>query len=138
MALIDLNLNPSHRDLRWFGVLGLLFFLLAGGFVAYFTAMTVLAVVLVAIGTAFCLTYYAVRPLRLVMYRGWLRLFQPVGWLISHALFAMIYFVVFTSIGLILRLAGHDPMQRRRNASSSTYWRAHEPPPDASRYFRQF
>ena len=35
MAMISINLNPSRRELRWFGLLVLLFFGLIGGLVLW-------------------------------------------------------------------------------------------------------
>jgi predicted membrane protein len=138
MALIEINLNPSKRDLKWFGGLALVFFGVLGG-LAYFGSSTATpAFVLWAIGLLFCLIYYAVRPLQLVLYRGWLKLFQPLGWLIAHTLFAFIYFVVFVVIGLCLRVVRYDPLRIRRDSDAKTYWAKHGAETDPARYFRQF
>jgi hypothetical protein len=62
----------------------------------------------------------------------------PIGWVVSHTVFAAVYFLVITPIGLALRAAGHDPMERKWNPQSATYWKPREEPPAPSRYFRQF
>jgi hypothetical protein len=138
LALIEINLNPSKRDLKWFGALALVFFGVLGGLVYFGSSTTTPALVLWSIGLVFCLVYYAVRPLQLVLYRGWLKLFQPLGWLIAHVLFAFIYFVVFLVIGLGLRVFRYDPLRMRRDSSAKTYWVKHGAETDPSRYFRQF
>jgi hypothetical protein len=138
MALIEINLNPSKRDLKWFGALALIFFGILGAIAYSASTTTTLALILWSIGLLFCLAYYAVRPLQLVLYRGWLKVFQPVGWLIAHTLFAFIYFVVFTAIGFCLRILRYDPLQRSRPPGAKTYWEEHPLETDSSRYFRQF
>jgi len=138
MALIEINMNPSGRDLKWFGVLALVFFGVVGAIVYSAASTAVAAVVLWSIGVTLCVVYYAIRPLQIVLYRGWLKLFQPLGWLIAHTLFGLIYFVAFTFTGLGLRAVRYDPLHRRRDPNAKTYWAAHETATDSARYFSQF
>ena len=56
----------------------------------------------------------------------------------THLLLAAVYFGVLTPIGLIMRLAGRDPMERRIDRAAPTYWVARRPVTDVRRYFRQF
>jgi hypothetical protein len=72
------------------------------------------------------------------MYTGWMRAAVPLGWTFSHILLAAIYYLLFTPLGLLMRLRGHDPMQRRIDPAAASYWLARPPAPDPSRYFRQF
>ncbi len=137
MALIKVNLNPSKQELKWFGLILLVFFALVGGIV-WWTAMAPRAAsAIVTFGAVLCVTYYAVAPLRLPMYLGWMRLVFPVGWVLSHLLFGAIYFLILTPIGLTMRLIGHDPLRRRRPSSAVSSW-TERPTADPARYFRQF
>src|SRR5687768_13101757 len=113
MALLDLNLQPSQRELRWFGILLLAFFGLIGGVVYWYSASILIASVLGGIGGFLCVTYYVVRPLRTPMYRGWIQATYPIGWVVSHGLLAIIYYLVLTPIGLIFRLLRRDALRRR-------------------------
>lgn len=137
MALIELNLDPTGRELKWFGAVALAFFGLIG-LVVYAAELHAVASALWSIGIVFFLVYYAVPPARIVLYRGWLKLFHPLGWVIAHVLFGFIYFVVVTLIGFALRLARYDPLQLRRPKGADTYWAKHDAETDSSRYFRQF
>ncbi|SDR96780.1 SxtJ family membrane protein [Opitutus sp. GAS368] len=58
----------------------------------------------------------------------------PIGWAVSSVALGVIYYVVLTPLGLILRVCGHDPLQRRPAAS---YWHKRPAPRDAASYFRQ-
>lgn len=135
MALLELNLNPSARELRWFGAMLVAFFALVGGLI-YSAGAEAVGRTLWVIGTSLGAVYYMVAPLRGVIYRGWMRVTYPIGWTISHGLLAVIYFLVITPIGLIFRLAGRDPLQRRFTQDAS-YWEEHRQETPLSRYFNQ-
>ncbi len=138
MALIALNKNPSRRELFIFGALFALFFGLIGGLIWWrFQAPTV-AYVLWSVAAFITILFYAVRPIRKPIYLAWIHLAFPIGWVISHVAMALIYYLVFTPIGLIMRLFGRDPMERRFDRAAESYWIEHQPSGDPARYFRQF
>ena len=137
MALIEVNLNPSKQELKWFGLIILVFCALVGGIVWRTGMAPQAASAIMAYGAVLCVAYYAVAPLRLPMYLGWMRLVFPIGWVLSHLLFGAIYFLTLTPIGLIMRLIGHDPLRRHRPSSAVSYWMK-RPAADPDRYFRQF
>jgi len=83
-------------------------------------------------------TYYAAPALRRPIYLGWMYASYPIGWAVSHVLLAIIYFVVLTPVGLVVRVCGHDPMQRRFDRQAASYWIERQPGGDVKRYFRQF
>jgi hypothetical protein len=62
----------------------------------------------------------------------------PIGWVVSHVVFAAVYYLVFTPIGWLLRASGHDPMERQWDRAAMTYWKRRGEAPEAERYFRQF
>jgi hypothetical protein len=73
------------------------------------------------------------------VYLGWMCVLYPVAWVVSHTLLIVIYYVVLTPIGVVMRLFGRDPMQRKFDREASTYWqRRPAPEPGVARYFRQF
>ncbi len=137
MALIEINKDPSPRDLRWFGVLGALFFALLGG-VVYLRGSAHVATLLWEIGLGFFIIYYAVRRLQKPIFLGWIHAVFPIGWLISHLVLGITYYLVLTPIGLIMRLTGRDPLRRRLVREAESYWVKHRPAGDPARYFRQF
>jgi len=135
MALFQSNLNPSRTELRWFGLLWFPAFSgLAGlslyrhGAPALATALWVVAALTAAVGL---IDPRAIRP----VYRLTIRATYPLGWIVSHVIVAVAYFLVITPIGYLMRLS-HDPMRRRFDRSATSYWVDCEPSkPD--RYFRQ-
>jgi len=58
----------------------------------------------------------------------------PIGFVFSALVLVLIYYAILTPLGLILRVCGHDPLQRRPAAS---YWHKRPGPRAAASYFRQ-
>lgn len=136
--MIDLHINPSKNELRWFGLLFAGFFGLLGFMIwRQFDALHV-AKVLWIVGPAIGLFYYLVPPLQKAIYVGWVRLTYPIGWVVSHLLLGITFFVVLTPIGLLVRLLRGDPMARRLDRGAATYWITRKPVTDSTRYFKQF
>jgi hypothetical protein len=61
-------------------------------------------------------------------YAGWTAFFQGIGKVWTAVLLAVVYIVSVGPIGLVMRLFGHDPLDRRL-APEPSFWRAHEPNP---------
>lgn len=70
------------------------------------------------------------RPLNI----AWTTLGLVLHFFISPVVMALLYFGVFTPVGLLMRLAGRDPLARRWNSTASTYWieRTHNHPTSES------
>jgi Saxitoxin biosynthesis operon protein SxtJ len=138
MAVIDISRNPSRRDLTWFGLLLVVFFGLVGALVYWRVQSAIAAWIIWSLGTILGIVYFAVRPLRLPLYIGWMSVFYPIGWTVSHLILGIIFFLVLMPIGLLMRLCGYDPMQRQFEPEAPSYWASHNPHDDTARYFRQF
>lgn len=137
MAMMEINWNPSRKELRQFGFLCLAFF---GGLAAfnYHRGGLTLGVELLATAAVVGGVLGAVAPQLLKwIFVGWIVAVFPIGWTVSHLLLGAIFFLVLTPIGLLLKVMGHDPMNRSFDRAAKTYWTAHEQAPVA-RYFRQF
>ena len=62
----------------------------------------------------------------------------PIGWLVSQALLAIVYFGLFTPVAVVFRLVGRDVLGRKRQSEKTTYWQPYPPVTDLLRYFQQF
>ena len=137
MAMMEINWNPSRKELRQFGFLCLLFFGGIGLWRWYHAGLT-LGVELLAAAAIIGGVLGAVAPQLLKwIFVGWIIAVFPIGWTVSHLLLGFIYFFILTPIGFLLKAMGHDPMNRSFDRSAGTYWSTHEQAPVA-RYFRQF
>ncbi len=138
MAIIDIKLEPTKRDLRWLGLVVLAFFGLIGGIVLLRTDSWPATRALWLVGGFLTLVYYSVRPLRRPMFRAWMRAVYPLGLTISHGILGVVYFLLVTPLGLLLKAIRGDPLQREFDRDAASYWTPHEPGKDPSSYFRQF
>ncbi len=139
MALIELDLNPTRRALRWFGALWFPgFFAIVGAIVLHGTGS--LAAAGITWGGALLIAAAGLLSPRFmrVVYVGWMRAVYPIGWLISHLMLAVTFYLVITPIGLLMRLVRRDALKLRSGGSGPTYWTPYEPDERASRYFQQF
>ena len=138
MAIIDINTHPSDKELRWFGVMLLVFVAVVSAVAWRQLGSPDGAQKVWAAGGAIVTVYLLVPPLRRWIFVGWMYLAFPLGWTVSHLLLITIYYLVLTPIGLLLRFTKGDPLERRFNRSASSYWAPRESPQDVRRYFRQF
>ena len=138
MSLIELKTDASKKELAWFGLLLLAFLGIVGLLVWRATGSLTASRYIWGAGVVLAAVYYAVPPLRLPMFRGWMYAAYPIGWVVSHVLLGIIYFGLLTPIGKLMGLFGYDPMERRFDRQAPTYWVERERNRDASTYFRQF
>jgi len=71
-------------------------------------------------------------------YRLLATLTWPIGWVVSHAALAVIWFGVITPIGCFRRLLGYDPMRRRFEPDRESYWEPISGRSDPRSYFDPF
>ena len=136
--MIDINWNPSKRELRQFAGLLVVFTAGVGAYMRYAHGSETGSVVVWCLGAVLGIPGLLAPALLRPVFIGWTLLAFPIGWTISHLLLGFIYYAVLTPIGLILRLTGSDPMQRRYDSGAETYWIPHEQRKDVSSYFRQY
>jgi len=148
VALVSVNWNPDPRQLRGFGVICLVAFAGIGAWIRFkhaFMAFSIppasavpLGYGLWALGGA-CLLLGLLAPRLLKpLYVGLTLVSLPIGFVVSHVIMALLFYGVFTPIGLVFRLLGRDPLERSFDRQAESYWIAHETPRDPKRYFRQF
>jgi len=139
MAVIEINRNPTRRELNQFGFIWLGFLVLFGAIARFkldapnlALGLWVAAVVVPVIGW---LVPAFMRAVFLGMsYAAW-----PIGFVVSHVILAIVYYLVFTPIGFAMRIFGYDPMKRGFDKSVSSYWVTRDPAAaEPKRYFRQF
>ncbi len=136
MALIRINKNPGRQQLLVFGLAWLVFFGI-WGVVAWTKAAPTLARGLwVWAGAIPIAGLFFPRGLRWV-YVGLSYATYPIGFVVSHVVLAIIYYLLLTPIGLIMRLLRYDPLSRRFDAQAPSYWKARPHPKPVASYFRQ-
>ncbi|HSR69001.1 MAG TPA: SxtJ family membrane protein [Acidobacteriota bacterium] len=136
--MIQINRQPSPRELRQFGLIWTVFFSGAAALYGYRSGDWETALWLGGAAVVMAAAGFLVLGWMRMLYLGLSYAAFPIGWVISHALLAIIYYLVVTPIGLLMRLLGRDPMQRRFEEDQTSYWSEQEPSLPSERYFRQF
>ncbi len=138
MSLIRIDYSPSRHKLAliatvWMVLLGIVgaILLKKTGCVPAAAAVWAAALLIAGIGWA------APRLMRAV-YLGLVYATLPVALVVSLLVLLLVYYLVLTPTGLLMRLFGYDPMHRRFDPDAQTYWLPRQQDEDVSRYFRQF
>jgi hypothetical protein len=128
--------EPSSRELRSFGLLFAAGFFFIGLWPMLFKAqrLRVWAIVLgVILAAAGILVPRALRPVR----RIWIAFGDVLGEVNSTIILGTVYYVMLTPVRLVMKTAGHDPMNRGLDRSRNTYRVVRKPRP-ASHMKNQF
>ena len=110
----------SAKELRRFGFTVAIPLALLGG-VGIWRGHSVLPIVLG--GLALILAGLAVVAPSLLgpVHRVWMQVAHALGWFNTRVLLGLVYFFVMTPIGIVMRLMGRDPLDRRLTDRPS-YW----------------
>ena len=137
--MIEINWRPSSKDLRVFATACLVF---AVGFGIVFWvnlgAVGTISKVLFVVGPVLFILGMIWPPSLRFLYIGLSLIALPIGLVIGNVLMAIVYYLLVTPIGLVFKLIGRDPMNRKLDPEASTYWIRRPPPAEPGRYFRQF
>ncbi|TVQ83531.1 MAG: hypothetical protein EA380_00035 [Phycisphaeraceae bacterium] len=144
--MLEINKDPSKSDLRWFGLILAIVFVIVGLVVWLKTSWlfgmggspTLASKIFWGIAIVFPVVYYAIPPLRRHLFIGFMYAVFPIGLVVSNVILAATFYLVVAPIGLIMRLFGHDPMQRKLLPEARTYWIERSQIDDPERYFKQF
>ena len=137
MTMIEIK-TPTEGELKYAGLLIAAVFCIAGGIIYWRTGSQVTPLVILGIGAVISIFYYLIPASRIFIYYGWMKLVSPIGWVVSHVIFAVTYYLVLTPIGLLMRLFKYDPMARRLESDVPSYWTRHSTSKNHERYFNQY
>ena len=71
-------------------------------------------------------------------YAAWHGVAACIGFIVGNSAAAIVYYIVITPVGLLVRAFGRDPLERRFEPGRKSYWKDAEKVDDAERYFRQY
>lgn len=135
---MKINRDPGPRQLAVFGALLPVTFALLGLIAGHRLGFTGARNGLWVAGAVLTAAYVAAPRLRRPLYVGMSLAGYPIGWLVSHVILLAVFLFIVTPVALLLRVLGHDPMQRRFDRSAQSYWVPHRPADHPRRYYQQF
>ena len=137
MSLIRIDSNPSRRQLNVFGLIWLVFFGIVGGIVLA-SGGTIGTAVLWGLAAGVPATGWVWPRFMRLVYVGMAYAAFPIGFVVSYLVLTLLYYLVITPTGLLMRLFGHDPMNRRFDPNAESYWSPREQREGLDGYFKQF
>lgn len=135
MAIVDINFNPSHRQLRQFGVVCLIALPLLTWL---WTADTTWTGRAAAAGGVLCGTGLIAPAFLRPVFLGLTIITLPIGLVAGEIAMLLLYFGVFLPMSVILRLAGRDSLQRQHQPDRKTYWQSRKQSTSVRSYYHQF
>lgn len=138
MTIGDLNLKPTERMLREFGIIALFGFGIIGAFIGWKWDVWNVSYVLWAIGVVSAVLALVQPKFLLPLFVVLMAVAFPIGFVISNLLLVILYFGLFTPFSLVFRLIGRDTMKRTFEPDAKSYWidRTDEKP--VAQRFKQF
>ena len=136
--MLPINRNPSARDLRSFARLWLPLFVFAIGAVLWFRFERPVAALAVWIaGAVVAAAALASQPIARRVFVGLMIATYPIGLVVSTLALAVLFYLVITPIGWVMRLAGRDPL-RLADRTRASEWVPYHQNDDPKGAYRQF
>ena len=134
--LIDIQWQPTDRQLRQFGLIALVALPLAGGLWGRGAAGVIAGTA--ALGAA-CAAAGLLRPRWLKpLFVGLSIVAAPVGLVVGELSMALIFFGVFLPIALVFRVLRRDALGLKMERWQPSFWEAKPPAKGPESYFRQW
>lgn len=130
MATPQSSARPTHKQLRRFGLLVGAVLILIGGWQWYRDIYETGRVVLWAAGGVILASGLFVPAVLWPLYRGWMRVGHTLGLINTRLIIGLIFFLVVTPIGLLMRVLRVDPLRKKFDRKAASYW--HEIAPKES------
>ncbi|MEW6351061.1 MAG: SxtJ family membrane protein [Thermodesulfobacteriota bacterium] len=130
--------EPTGRDLTLLAIVFLVGFGLIGSYFLFWKGKGS-GYVWLCVGVGLALLR-VIPPLFRLVYRLWISFSVCIGYFVSRLILTSVFFLVITPIGIIMRILGKDPMDRKIDKAAESYW---QPKTDQAeltveRYERQF
>ena len=113
-------IKSEKSDLRNFGIIVGIILLIISGFLFWKEKESFQ--IFLAIGITLFLTAIAIPFVLKPVYWIWMIFAIILGWFMTRVILSLLFYVVFTSIGLTLRFFGKQFLELRWDKSKESYW----------------
>ena len=135
----QISSSASVKQIRQFGLLVGLVLVSVGSWQLYRQIYPIVRIVLWSIGgflfAGGLLWPQILKPL----YVFWMLLAHMLSWVNTRIILGVIFYLIFTPIALVMRIAQRDGLQKKINKNASSYWTQRTAPENIKEHFeRQF
>ena len=114
------HIKTGKKDLRSFGVTIGIILLLIAGFLFYKDKESFQ--IFLYIGGTF-IGFGMIIPIILKpIYIAWMTFAVVLGWFMTRLILSLLFYVIITPIGLVLRIFGKDFLELKKQAVQGSYW----------------
>lgn len=123
-----LSVDTSRKSLRSFGLVvgGVLLAIAAVVFWRSGWAAGTAVYVLGSIGGILVLLGAVLPTVLKPAYMVWMGLAVVLGYIMTRVILTIVFYLVVTPIGILMRVFGRDPLDRKLEPNAPTYWRDKE------------
>ena len=114
------NIKSEKSDLRKFGITVGIILLIISGFLFWKEKESFQ--IFLAIGITLFLTAIAISAVLKPVYWIWMIFAVILGWFMTRLILSLLFYVIFTPIGLTLRFFGKQFLELRWDKSKESYW----------------
>jgi len=115
------KLNLDKNNLKKFGItMGVAFFLITL-ILSLRHKQVILPIAITSL--AFFILALSLPVLLKPVYIFWMKLAFILGWFNTRLILYVLFYLIFTPIGLLMRLFGRNPLDRRIEKHKDSYWR---------------
>lgn len=138
------SIDTSDQAVRRFGYLLVVIAVIAAAWLTYRAGWTPprSALITLSAGGALAVLGRFLPGLLRPVFRLWMMLAVVLGFVMTRVILSIVFYVVVTPIGLVMRLAGRDPLSKKPDPSMDSYWisvrREAETPDQAAARLRRY
>ena len=114
------NIKSEKSDLRNFGIIVGIILLIISGFLFWKEKESFQ--IFLAIGITLFFTAIAIPSVLKPVYWIWMIFATILGWFMTRLILSLLFYVIFTAIGLTLRFFGKQFLELRWDKSKESYW----------------
>ena len=135
MAIVELNSDPTERQLRQFGGVCVVALPLVSWL---WLRDPVIAAWAAGIGVLLCGIGLAAPKMLKPVFIGLMVLTIPIGIIVGELAMLLIYFGVFLPLAIVFKITGRDAMDRKPAQNSESFWKERKQPDNVGRYYQQW
>ena len=114
------NIKTEKNDLKNFGITIGIILLVIAGFLFYKEKGSFQ--ILLTFGITFCILGIAIPFILKPIYWVWMIFATILGWIMTRVILSLLFYIIFTPIGLIPRFFGKQFLELRWDKSKESYW----------------
>ena len=115
------NIKSEKSDLRKFGITVGLILMIVSGFLFWKEKESFQ--ILITSGAILLILGVTIPVILKYIYWVWMIFATIIGWIMTRVILSLMFYVIFTPIGFILRLFGKQFIELNWNKTDSTYWK---------------